>query len=208
MPLPRSSISLSIASVRPSILATPSPISRMTPTFCLAAAVFAPAICASISCNRLLIRSSSRSKTLSPARSSPRPARCRRTRRCPPGCACRRSTPGGGQRRWRVPGPYRRVRPASMAACKSAGKGVALSMVAVCRARSSFTKPPKMRQDGQAIALAGRHDVSHHLPDAVLIEPAVHQTKAEQLLGFAFRSFADFHGYAATCLAVSSARRR
>src|SRR5438309_2203631 len=45
----------SMASVRPSILATPSPSSRMLPTFCLAAAVLAPAICASISINRLLM---------------------------------------------------------------------------------------------------------------------------------------------------------
>ena len=52
MPLPKSSISLSIASVRPSILATPSPISRTTPTFCLAGVVLTPAICASISCSR------------------------------------------------------------------------------------------------------------------------------------------------------------
>src|ERR1017187_2266784 len=54
-PLPKSSISLSIASVRPSILATPSPISRTTPTFCFAVAAFAPVIWASISCSRLLI---------------------------------------------------------------------------------------------------------------------------------------------------------
>src|SRR5271170_5887312 len=54
-PLPKSSISLSIVSVRPSIFATPSPISRTTPTFCFAVAAFAPLICASISCNRLLI---------------------------------------------------------------------------------------------------------------------------------------------------------
>src|SRR6266542_3493711 len=55
-PLPKSSISLSMASVRPSILATPSPISRTVPTFCLATEVFTPEIWASISCNRVLIR--------------------------------------------------------------------------------------------------------------------------------------------------------
>src|ERR1017187_6477981 len=54
-PLPKSSISLSIASVRPSILATPSEHSRTTPTFCLLTDVLTPAICASISCNKLLI---------------------------------------------------------------------------------------------------------------------------------------------------------
>src|SRR6185312_10091245 len=53
-PLPKSSISFSIASVRPSILATPSEISRTTPTFCLAVVVLTPAICASISCNMLI----------------------------------------------------------------------------------------------------------------------------------------------------------
>src|SRR6267154_721091 len=56
MPLPKSNISLSMASVSPSILATPSPISRTVPTFCLAVAVFTPAICASISCNNVLIK--------------------------------------------------------------------------------------------------------------------------------------------------------
>src|SRR5215510_10900943 len=54
-PLPKSSISLSIASVRPSIFATPSPISRTIPTFCFAAVVLTPAICVSISCNKVLI---------------------------------------------------------------------------------------------------------------------------------------------------------
>src|SRR5688572_33344150 len=48
-PLPKSSISLSIASVRPSILATPSETSRTVPTFCFETDVFTPAICASIS---------------------------------------------------------------------------------------------------------------------------------------------------------------
>src|SRR6266436_3145069 len=39
MPWPRSIISFNIASARPSIRATPSPISRITPTFCVAAAL-------------------------------------------------------------------------------------------------------------------------------------------------------------------------
>jgi len=43
-PLPKSSISLYIASARPSTLATPSPISRTTPTFCFITEVFTPAI--------------------------------------------------------------------------------------------------------------------------------------------------------------------
>src|SRR5262245_30343133 len=55
MPWPRSIISLSMASARPSILATPSPISRITPTVFLAVAALAPAICSSISRSRLLI---------------------------------------------------------------------------------------------------------------------------------------------------------
>src|SRR6266568_5057995 len=56
-PLPKSSISLSIASAKPSILATPSPISRTVPTFCLTVVVLTPEIWASISCNKLLIKS-------------------------------------------------------------------------------------------------------------------------------------------------------
>src|SRR5437899_1664672 len=55
MPFPKSSISLSIAPVRPSIFATPSPISRTVPTFCRAVAVLTPEIWASISCNKVLI---------------------------------------------------------------------------------------------------------------------------------------------------------
>ena len=58
MPWPKSSISLSMTSASPSTLATPSPISRMMPTLCLAAAALAPAICASISCTRSAIASS------------------------------------------------------------------------------------------------------------------------------------------------------
>src|ERR1700756_4353339 len=55
MPLPKSSTSLSISSARPSTLATPSPISRITPTFCLAAVALTPAICASISLSKSAI---------------------------------------------------------------------------------------------------------------------------------------------------------
>src|SRR5262245_22676364 len=55
MPRPKSSISLSITSARPSIRATPSPISRMTPTLCLRLADLAIAICASISCTRSIM---------------------------------------------------------------------------------------------------------------------------------------------------------
>ncbi len=57
-PLPKSSISFSMASVRPSIFATPSPISRTTPTFWRATEVLMPEICASISCSKLLINQS------------------------------------------------------------------------------------------------------------------------------------------------------
>ena len=60
----------------------------------------------------------------------------------------------------------------------------------------------------ETIAVAGSDNVLHHLPDAVLIEQAIDQAKAEQLLGFASRLFVDFHRYAATCFAVSSASRR
>src|SRR5262245_22015647 len=58
MPWPRSIISFSMASARPSMRATPSPISRITPTLCFAVAALAPAICSSISRSRLLIGTS------------------------------------------------------------------------------------------------------------------------------------------------------
>src|SRR5690348_15112095 len=54
-PCPKSSISLSLARVRPSTLATPSPISRTVPTFCFSVAVLTPAIWDSISCSRVAI---------------------------------------------------------------------------------------------------------------------------------------------------------
>src|SRR5262245_6134679 len=65
-----------------------------------------------------------------------------------------------------------------------------------------------MRKDGRTITASGGDNMLHHVSDPVLIEQAIHQTEAEQLLGFAFRPFVDFHGYSATCFAVSSARRR
>src|SRR4030095_4691858 len=55
MPWPRSSISLSIASFRPSTFAMPSPISRIPPTFWRTPAALAPAICSSISFSRSAI---------------------------------------------------------------------------------------------------------------------------------------------------------
>src|SRR5215510_9895758 len=69
-------------------------------------------------------------------------------------------------------------------------------------------QPPEMRKNGRTITASGSDDVLHNVPDPVLIEQAIHQTEAEQLLGFAFSLFVDFHGYSATCFAVSSARRR
>src|ERR1043166_4842949 len=54
-PCPKSSISFSLARVRPSTLATPSPISRTVPTFCFSVAVLTPAIWDSISCSRVAI---------------------------------------------------------------------------------------------------------------------------------------------------------
>src|SRR5690349_18330779 len=53
MPCPRSSISFNITLPRPSTRATPSPISRITPTLRRTAAVFAPAISVSRSWIRL-----------------------------------------------------------------------------------------------------------------------------------------------------------
>src|SRR5688572_299407 len=52
-PCPRSSISLTMTSARPSTRATPSPISRMTPTVCRVTPLLAAAISASMSASRL-----------------------------------------------------------------------------------------------------------------------------------------------------------
>src|SRR5688572_28934790 len=70
---PKSSISFSIASVSPSILATLSPISRTIPTFCFAGEVLTPAICASMVSNILVIKQISDSRqTLLQALQPPR----------------------------------------------------------------------------------------------------------------------------------------
>jgi hypothetical protein len=50
-----------------------------------------------------------------------------------------------------------------------------------------------VRNDARRTAAARGDDVSHDATDTVLIEQAVHQTVAEQLLGFAFCPFGDFH---------------
>src|SRR5277367_1700467 len=70
-PLPKSSISLSMASERPSILATPSPISRTVPTFWRVTPVFKPEIWASISCNNVLINLVEFSGALQQGREAP-----------------------------------------------------------------------------------------------------------------------------------------
>src|ERR1041385_8464881 len=57
-PFGNSIISLSITSLNPSMRATPSPVSRTTPTLLLVADVFSPAIFVSISSRMLLIISS------------------------------------------------------------------------------------------------------------------------------------------------------
>src|ERR1700748_217983 len=64
-----------------------------------------------------------------------------------------------------------------------------------------------MREDGGAVSSSGRDDALCNLPDTILIEQCVHQTKAVQLSGFAFRFFRDFH-CTEISLEVSSARRR
>ena len=95
-----------------------------------------------------------------------------------------------------------------MAVCKSAGKGVALSMVAECAVRSSLTKRKKLRQDGRAVPVTRGDSVPHYLPDAVLVKLVLDQAETKQLFGFAFRlSFGDHRYAAATRFAVSSARR-
>src|SRR5262245_37882236 len=175
-PLPKSIISLSMASVRPSSLATPSPSSRMMPTFCLAAAVFAPAICASISCNRSAIYYLA-SKTL--------------LQRRQPGAhapvihiAAHLDAHPADQRR-ALGEDSHESRPVSS---RETGFDVCLQIRRQGRGALDsgrapgdveFHQPPKMREDGRTITVAGSDDVSHHVSDTVLIEQAVHQTIAE-----------------------------
>src|SRR5262249_57289530 len=54
-PFGNSIISLSMTSLKPSIRATPSPVSRTTPTLLLVVAVFSPSIFVSISSSMLLM---------------------------------------------------------------------------------------------------------------------------------------------------------
>jgi hypothetical protein len=70
-------------------------------------------------------------------------------------------------------GPYSRSRSDDTLVCKSAGKGVALSTVAVCRAQSSFTKRRKMRQKGETPTLLGFEDSPNNLANAILIQRSI-----------------------------------
>src|SRR5438552_2939988 len=176
-PLPKSSISLSIASVRPSILATPSPISRTLPTFCLATEVFTPAIWASISCNRVLIGVSKSVRQLSQPRadaavvnvaadlhaqtanqilllskrnSQPWTVLAREVR-----LYCRTQT-------------FREMNRAFD--CRRATRDIQLH------------QPLEMRQDGEVTARLLRDDLPHHLAHAVVVQQTVQHTTAEQLL--------------------------
>src|SRR2546426_12011619 len=204
-PLPRSIISLSMASVRPSSLATPSPSSRMMPTFCLAAAVFAPAICASVSCNRSAIGYLASKTLLQRLQPAAHAAVIHIAAHLDAHPADQRRAVGEGG--------------AESGAIPALETGLYVSLQIRRQGRGALDggcvpgevechQPPKMRKDGRTITVTGSDEVLHHVPDAVLIEQAVHQTIAEQLLGLAFRLFVDFHGYSTTCLAASSARRR
>src|SRR5262245_21711086 len=65
-----------------------------------------------------------------------------------------------------------------------------------------------MSEDGRAIPITGREHALYDLPDTILVEQALHRTKAVQLLGFAFLLSADLHRCAVICLELSSDRRR
>src|SRR5580765_3904387 len=144
-PLPKSNISLAIASVSPSIFATPSEHSRTTPTFCLLTCVFTPAICASISCNRLLIsefqcRFSDQklaSNSLNRAFTLPSNTSLPTFTRSPP-----ISSLFTANERFK-PSPYRATRLAFTDCCNASLTGVALSTRAERRSISSFANRRK-----------------------------------------------------------------
>ena len=56
-----------------------------------------------------------------------------------------------------------------------------------------FYQPQKMGEDRKTIPLTSRDETLHDLPGTVLVEQSIQQTKALELLGFAFRFFGDLH---------------
>src|SRR5437879_3879572 len=200
IPWPRSSISLSMTSLRPSTRATPSPISRITPTFCLSVTAFAPAIRASISCTRVLIASPRPARR--PLDSEARPERCQST---PDGAvidvAADLHAQPPDQRRVDDEGGRDRV--TVLAGQPFLDRG---SHRGIERHRAlELQKPEKVGQDGWRAAVPRLDHLLDHLPGAPFIQRSVHQAESPQLLGITFRLSRGPH---VNCLAASSARRR
>src|SRR5438552_6952316 len=183
-PLPKSSISLSMASVRPSILATPSPISRTVPTFCLATEVFMPVIWASISCNRVLIGFSKFIRQLRQPRANASVVHVAAHLHAQTADQFRILVEGNGQAR-------------AVFARKVRLHTDAQVFRELERAFDSRRAPRdvqlhealEVRQDGHVAARFLSDDLLHDLADAVFVQQRVHQTTAEHLLGIPPRPF-------------------
>ena len=218
MPLPKSSISLSMTSASPSTLATPSPISRMTPTFCLAVAVLAPAICASISCTRSAISSlltprchRRASSAASLARTLPSYTSLPTLMRIPPMSA-------GFSRERRVePGTVDTGEAGLDVGRMSGGSGVALSTRAVCRRDRAAPAARKSARIGERAAAPGCGDAAATTcrTRAVVQRPSTRHRRNSSLAPLARfpgrlhqRPAGSRRATTRSCLAVSSARRR
>src|SRR5438552_260471 len=183
-PLPKSSISLSMASVRPSILATPSPISRTLPTFCRATEVFTPAIWASISCNRVLIRVSKSVRQLSQPRADAAVVNVAAHLHAQTADQILVLSKGNSQTRTV---PAREV-------CLHADTQVFRELNRAFDFRRAprdiqLHQPLEMGQDCEVTARLLRDDLLHRLADVVIVQQTVQHTTAEQLLGIPPRPF-------------------
>src|SRR6185369_1475672 len=69
-------------------------------------------------------------------------------------------------------------------------------------------KPPEVRKHRDAAVTRRRSELLHHAANSRLVEEAVHETIAEQLLGLAACTPGDLHRQLVTCFTVSSASRR
>src|SRR5215471_14604747 len=180
-PFPKSSISLSFARVSPSILATPSPISRTVPTFCFVVVVLTAAISVSICSSNVAIDFSplvdGHSKSLL-KRGEPRPYAAVID------IAAYLDTHSTDQGRILREGS---LQPRAVHARQTSFNG------SLQLGRQSFStfhfghmsrgiqfhQPPEMREYAQEAARPGRHDLLQHLPGAFLVEQAIDKASPE-----------------------------
>src|ERR1043166_4498657 len=187
-PCPKSSISFSLARVRPSTLATPAPISRTVPTFCFSVAVLTAAIWDSISCSKLAINfqvngfNDNSKALLEGSQASFHTAVI--------DVAAHLDAHASDERRILR---ERDFQPGSIGAFQS-GLHLGLQVCGqgdgaldFCRApvELEFHQPAKKRQGDQVAPRLRFDQLPHRLADAVLIEPAIGHAKTEQLRGFA-----------------------